>query len=267
MAVLVDTTKGKSVSDESLLEECQRIMDAAERNNVLLRVMGSIAFKIHCQNFSYLAEKMERKLTDIDFASYTKESRRVDQLLRGLGYTTQSYVQLAAATMGRSIYWNRNLRSVHVDIFWDRLCMNHTVDFKDRLEEDKPTIPLPELLQEKFQIVKINLKDVKDVILLIREHDVSETDSGPEAIDISGIARILSNDWGYYYTFTENIKKTLGLIGQFETLSEEDKTIVSTRSSKILEAIESAPKNLKWKLRAKIGPSRTWYTEVSEPSH
>ncbi len=265
---MVDTdTKKMSASDESLLEECQRIMDVAERSNVLLRVMGSIAFKIHCPSFSYLAEKMERKLTDIDFASYTKMSRRVDDLLRGLGYTTQSYVQLAAATMGRSIYWNKSLPLFHVDIFWDRLCMNHTVDFKDRLEKDKPTIPIPELLQEKFQIVKINLKDVKDVIMLIREHDVSETDSAPETIDISGIVKVLSNDWGYYYTFTENIKKTLALIGQFESLSEEDKTVVSTRLTKILEAIESAPKNYKWKLRAKIGPSRTWYTEVSEASH
>lgn len=249
---------------EPLLEEYYRIVESAERRNVLLRVMGSIAFKIHCPNFSYLAERMGRKLTDIDFASYTKESGKVDDLLRDLGYTTQSYVQLAVATMGRSIYWNKASPSMHVDVFWDRLSMNHTVDFKNRLENDKPTIPLPELLQEKFQIVNINLKDVKDVIMLIREHDVSEGETGSEVIDISGIIKVLSNDWGYYYTFTENIRKVMQLLSQFETLSEEDRHIVSTRLSKMLNPIESAPKSYKWKLRAKIGTSRVWYAEVSE---
>lgn len=251
---------------EPLLEEYYRIVESAERRNVLLRVMGSIAFRIHCPNFSYLAERMERKLTDIDFASYTKESGKVDDLLRDLGYTTQSYVQLAVATMGRSIYWNKDRPSMHVDVFWDRLSMNHTVDFKNRLENDKPTIPLPELLQEKFQIVNINLKDVKDVIMLIREHDVSEGETGSEVIDMPGIIKVLSNDWGYCYTFTENIKKVMHLLSQFETLSEEDRHIVSTRLSKMLNAIESAPKSYKWKLRAKIGTGRIWYAEVSEVS-
>lgn len=53
-----------------------------------------------------------------------------------------------------------------IDIFLDRLEMCHDIDFKGRLELDYPTIPLAEMLLEKLQIVQINEKDVKDVIIL-----------------------------------------------------------------------------------------------------
>jgi hypothetical protein len=100
-------SNAKEIRDETFLEESSRIIAAAEKKNVILRIMGSIAFKMHCPNFSYLGEQMNRKLTDIDFASYTSETTKVDEVLRGLGYTTQSYVQIAVAAMSRSIYWNK----------------------------------------------------------------------------------------------------------------------------------------------------------------
>jgi hypothetical protein len=256
-------SNAKEIRDETFLEESSRVIAAAEKKNVILRIMGSIAFKMHCPNFSYLGEQMNRKLTDIDFASYTSETTKVDEVLRGLGYTTQSYVQIAVAAMSRSIYWNKG-NSIHVDVFWDKLEMNHVVNFRGRLEKDKPTIPLPELLQEKFQIVKINWKDIKDVIMLLREHDLSENDSGLELIDMSVITKVLSNDWGYYYTFMQNISETNRRLNELPTLSESDKTIVSERLSRMLQLIENVPKTTKWKLRARLGTKRIWYTEVGK---
>jgi hypothetical protein len=253
----------KGASDETFVEEGVKLLDAAEKDSVLLRIMGSIAFKLHCPQFAYLNEQMNRKLTDIDLASYSAETNRVDKLLRGLGYTTQSYVQIAVAAMSRSIYWNKET-SVHVDVFWDKLVMNHVVNFRGRLEKDHPTIPLPELLQEKFQIVKINWKDIKDVIILLREHDISENDGGREVIDMSVITKVLSNDWGYYYTFTQNIKETQKRLDELTMLNDADKSMVSGRLARMLQLIEDTPKGTKWKLRGKIGTKRTWYTEVGE---
>lgn len=225
--------------------------------------MGSIGFKLHCTQFSHMSDQMNRKLTDIDFASYSSETNSVDHLLRSVDYTTQSYVQLAAANMRRSIYWKKD-RSVHLDVFWDRLQMNHTVNFRGRLETDKPTLPLPELMQEKFQIVKMNWKDIKDVVMLLREHDVAEKDSGRELVDLSIITNALSNDWGYYHTFTQNIKETQTRIRELAMLSENDRAIVSARLAKMLRTIEDAPKSAKWILRSKIGTKHIWYTEVGE---
>jgi hypothetical protein len=257
------TSNANEIPDETFLEESNKIIEEAENSGVLLRIMGSIAFRLHCPKFSYLSEQMDRKLTDLDFASYTGEMTQVDKLLRSLGYTTQSYVQLAVATMGRSIYWKKG-SSVHVDVFWDRLEMNHTVNFKGRLEKDKPTIPLSELLQEKFQIVKINWKDVKDAIMLLREHDMAQSDEGREVIDLSVIAGALSNDWGYYHTFTQNIKETQNRLGELMVLLDLDRADVSEKLALILRTMEDTPKTTKWKMRARIGTHRMWYTEVAD---
>lgn len=229
----------------------------------MLRIMGSLAFRLHCPKYGYLSEQMNRKLTDIDLASYSSQQIGVDKLLRSLGYTTQSYIQLAVATMGRSIYW-KNSNLVHIDVFWDQLEMNHTIRFPGRLEKDKPTLPLAELLQEKFQIVKITWKDIKDVIMLLLEHDMSEKENGPESIDLSVITAVLASDWGYYYTFTQNIKETQRRIEELAMLSQTDRQIVCDKLAKMLTTIENTPKTTKWKLRAKLGTKRPWYTEVGE---
>ncbi|MCU0852943.1 MAG: hypothetical protein MUC90_06825 [Thermoplasmata archaeon] len=60
-----------------------------------------------------------------------------------------------------------------VEIFYDELAMNHTVPYKGRLEMDSPTTPAGELMLQKLQVVKINEKDIKDLIVLIRAHDKS----------------------------------------------------------------------------------------------
>ena len=57
---------------------------------------------------------------------------------------------------------------------------------------------------EKMQIVQINEKDIVDTIMLMREHDVG--DQGPETIDAKYIAKLLGNEWGFYYTCTTNLK-------------------------------------------------------------
>ncbi|HXX72769.1 MAG TPA: hypothetical protein VEI80_03670 [Candidatus Acidoferrales bacterium] len=51
------------------LEEVNRILDAAKTERVLLRLLGALAFHIHCPKFSYMQEMLGRTFTDIDFAS------------------------------------------------------------------------------------------------------------------------------------------------------------------------------------------------------
>ena len=63
---------GNAQSD--FLEEVNRILDAAKAEGVLLRLLGALAFHIHCPKFSYMQEMLGRTFTDIDFASYKKET-------------------------------------------------------------------------------------------------------------------------------------------------------------------------------------------------
>ena len=244
-----------------LIEEANRIVSRANEKGVTMRLLGSIAFRIHCPKYVSYLDKMDRQLTDVDFASYSNERSKVEKLLDELGYTTQSYLLVAAAQFGRSIYWKKDDKRLRADIFWDRLSMNHTIDFNRRLELDSPTVPLSELLQEKLQIVQLNMKDVKDTIVLLLEHEAKEN-NGKDSIDLSPILRNAATDWGYYYTFSTNLKKIQEHLQNFDMLAPDEKATVNKRITALLEAFETAPKSMKWKMRAKIGPSRKWYTEV-----
>ena len=76
----------------------------------------------------------------------------------------------------------------------------------------------------------------------------------------------MSKDWGFYYTFTINLKKVkeASLDWYKELLSEKDRRIVSERIDALLNMIEKKPKSFGWKMRARVGPRKKWYNEVDE---
>ena len=68
-------------------QELKHILNAGENARLLLRVIGSLAFQMHCPQFGYLQAAMGRAYTDIDFAAYGKQSKQIEELMRTLGYT------------------------------------------------------------------------------------------------------------------------------------------------------------------------------------
>jgi hypothetical protein len=138
--------------------------------------------------------------------------------------------------------------------------MNHAIDFKNRLELDFPTISIADLLLEKMQIVQINEKDIKDTIILLREHPVG--DSEKETINANYVASLLAEDWGFWYTTTNNLQKVQDYINEITSLSTEDKTTVTSRLTELRNRLDTQPKTMKWKMRARIGPKKKWYTDV-----
>ena len=56
--------------------ELKRIIKASDDAGVILRVIGSLAFQMHCPKFGYLQQAMGRAYTDIDFAAYSKQTKR-----------------------------------------------------------------------------------------------------------------------------------------------------------------------------------------------
>jgi hypothetical protein len=142
--------------------------------------------------------------------------------------------------------------------------MSHVIDFTGRLEQDYPTIPLADLLLEKTQIVKINEKDIKDTLLLLRTHDIGNDDK--DVINASWIAHTLKDDWGFWYTVTTNLNKVNAYKNQYDWLSTEDRAIIESRINKLLSAIEAEPKTSRWRFRARIGTKKKWYNDVEELS-
>jgi hypothetical protein len=240
------------------------IADQAKKENVMLRVLGAAAFRIHCPTNIKVHDALARALSDVDFMSYTKQRDKVERFFTGplLKYEAIKAAVTPGLFIGRCIFIDKSGARPHVDVFLDRLDMNHQIDFKGRLEVDFPTIPLAELLLEKVQIVHINEKDIKDAMVLFLEHDVGEGDK--EIINLPRIAKIMSEDWGFYHTTTMNLNKIKSFLPKYEVLTEEQRNIVTSRIDRLLQAIENSSKSFRWKMRARVGPSKKWYTEVEE---
>jgi len=225
--------------------------------------MGGFAIRLHCPQFGYLYDKLERKpALDLDLITYRKFRPKIKKLFAELGYASMVSLALMFDTgRNRQVYVDE-AHNRSVDVFFDRLEMSHTIDFNNRLEQDSPTITLSDLLLQKAQIVKINEKDIKDIIILLREHDVGDVEK--ETVNLRYIAKLLADDWGFWYTATRTFNQVKEFLQQYTVLTDEDQADVASKIDKILKAIEDEPKTLKWKMRARVGTRVKWYTEVEE---
>lgn len=240
--------------------ELKRIIKASDEANIQLRVIGSLAFQLHCPNFGYLQAAMGRAYTDIDFGAYRKQSKEIKTLMEKLGYKENREVFIVSE--GQRSIFDRPEIGIHVDVFYDKLDFCHTIVWEGRLEVDSPSIPLAEMLLEKMQIVKINEKDVIDTIMLLLEHPIGNEDH--ETINITRIAKICAADWGFWRTLTMNLDKVQKLAQTYDQLDAEQKSQVTRQTRVALERLEKEPKSMAWKLRSRVGDKVKWYKEVDE---
>jgi len=237
------------------------MVETAQKHDAVLRGLGAAAIRSHSIKSADKYPALRRALTDLDFITYSKHEKRVMTALSECGYHQDRARGYIRAVSGRSILENPNTKLI-VDLFFDKLAYNHTIELNGRLESDPLTIPLAELVLEKTQIVQINEKDVKDMILLLLEHPVGSVDQ--ETVNIDRICGILSNDWGFYYTVTTNLNKIAEYAKEHHELADDDRKDVLAKIEKLKEAIESTPKSFGWKMRARVGPKRKWYNDVEE---
>lgn len=246
------------------VNEAINIVNKAQQQGLTLRVLGATAFRIHCPDHVHIHISMGRDITDIDFAAYSKEGEKIENFLAKDQF--QSERQKASLTpglfAGRHIYENPQT-GLHVDIFEDELNMCHLVNFRNRLHLDSPTITLADLSLEKFQIVHINEKDIRDMLMLFASHPVGETEH--ETINGKYIASIMSRDWGFYYTTTMNLGKIRKGLERYKDLfTAQDSQNINERITTLETMIEAVPKSLVWKARAAIGTRVQWYNDVEE---
>jgi hypothetical protein len=247
---------------EDFMDEAIRIEKAAAELGIPLRIIGCLAFRIKSPEYTDLHIKMGREVTDIDYVSYYKHRQKLINLFRDdLGYHWVPPSFARASTL-RDLFIDKETGR-KIDVFYDHLEFCHKIDFKKnkRLEADAPTIPLAELFLEKTQIVEINAKDLKDLVITFLAHDVSEEDDD-NAVNGNYISKILSDDWGFYYTVTENIKKFINFVPSLEDIDENQKDLVISRAKKLHQMIEDSPKSRGWNRRAKVGTKQRWYKYV-----
>ncbi len=245
---------------EKFENELKRLLKASDDAGIILRVIGSLAFQLHCPKFGYLQAAMGRAYTDIDFAAYARQSKQIQTFMAGMGYRDNQEVFIVSEG-GRAIF-DRPETGLHVDVFYEKLDFCHVIHWEGRLEADKPSIPLAEMLLEKMQIVQINEKDIIDTIMLLLEHPLGDSDQ--ETINIGRVAKLCGSDWGLWRTTTMNLDKVARLAVGYPQLDEDLKAQVVAQVKKAMEYIDAEPKSMAWRIRSRVGDRVKWYKEVDE---
>ncbi len=246
------------------VDEALRLVKDAEAQGIQLRILGSIAYRLQCPKNLHLFQDMARVLTDVDFAGLKSQNQEVREFFLSEGYKPDEGVYMASEG-SRHIYLHPETK-LNVDVFANELYFCHRIPFEGRLDVDYPTISTTDLLLEKMQIVEINLKDFKDTLVLMLEHPLGSPADGNKHVDVRYICDMMAHDWGFYHTFTNNLRRVGDYIAEFPSITTKEGDTIRGRIKDLLDAIEAAPKSMKWKLRAKIGTRRIWYQEVTEKS-
>jgi len=245
---------------EKFENELKAILKASDDADILLRVIGSLAFQMHCPQYGYLQAAMGRAYTDIDFGAYSSQNKQITEMMIRMGYVENREVYIASE--GERAIFDKPGTNLHVDVFYEKLDFCHAIYWKDRLEVDSPTIPLTELLLEKMQIVQINEKDIIDTIMLLLEHPLGNIDQ--ETININLAAQLCANEWGLWRTATMNLEKVKQLAQHYTELTAEQKSKVVSQVDEIIARLNSEPKPLAWRIRDRVGDRVKWYKEVDE---
>ncbi len=248
---------------EAYLEEAQRLTKEAQKEGLILRVMGPIALHYYFPQYVDLYRRLERLgervFTDIDYAAYGKHRGKIIPFFQKQGYEVERRALMMSGG-DRHIYFGDRIPMI--DVFFDRLNYNHPIDYRGRLEIHPLCVSLSDLLLQKLQIVQINDKDLKDAMLLFLAAEIKEKDE--TGINGKFIGKLFSDDWGFYYTATTNLEKVKMAAKDVKALDDTHRDMINQKIAQLSEYIENYPKSGKWKSRAKVGTKKVWYNEISD---
>jgi hypothetical protein len=264
--------------EEAFLREALDLVERARGSSVTLRLLGSLAVYAHSLDLPHCVTALRRLgrlsegsplFTDLDLAGYSRQRKQIIGLLEGLGFRPVGV--LNALFGGRRLMYVHPRAAYHVDVFLDRLEFSHDVVFgeqpgRGRLDLDYPTIPLADIVLEKLQIHNINRKDLVDLAVLLMGHEVGDG-MGKDVIDGRHVAKVLADDWGFWYDAKNNLQRLSSFVEQSEAegkLGREEALAVSRRIEALLGMIDEEPKTSRWAKRAEVGTRKPWYREVEE---
>jgi hypothetical protein len=236
---------------EDPLEEAKRVLEEAQQNKIVLKLIGGVAVCVNCP--SAKRPTLARRYVDIDLVGLSKQSAPIRHFFDKLGYISRD--RFNAMYGDRRLIFNDPEHQRRVDVFLDVFEMCHTLNLKDRLQLDGLTIPVADMLATKLQIVEVTQKDYKDMMAILLDHEVGSSDD--KMINGEYLAKLCGADWGIYKTMTMNLGRISKVLPEFQL--GDDGEVVEKRVSTLHRMIEEEPKSLKWKMRARIGERTPWY--------
>jgi hypothetical protein len=246
--------------DADVVVEATRLIEAANADGCLVRVMGGVAIGMHATAGVHPA--LRRTYRDIDLVAAKKDGRRTLKMLEAAGYVPNERFNAMNGGRRLVVYDMQNGRQL--DVFVGEFTMCHRIPIAQRLNVDPTTLPLAELLLTKLQVVHTNPKDVLDICAILLDHDVGDEDDN--MVNANYVASLLAGDWGLWRTSRGTIETTHARLAEIE-LGPDERDIIDRRLTALWERVEQQPKSLRWRSRAKIGERTRWYEEPEEIGH
>ena len=241
-----------------ILDEMNRLLEAARANSILLRAIGGLAIRVKSGDMQKFFTRVYR---DLDFVVAEADRKKIEPFFQEMGYEPNRRFNLLNGSK-RQIYLDPNSER-HVDVFVGKFEMCHKIPMNDRLQLDPITVSLADLLLSKAQIVDLNHKDALDIASILLFNETGNDDDG--RINLDYIGRLCGQDWGLYKTTSINLKRVEEIIGDEKlNLSGAERGLILKRIAEIDQALEATPKSLAWQMRDKVGTRVRWYEEVEE---
>lgn len=237
----------------------QQIVNAADQSKATLRAMGALAVWLRCPHARGLLALPDKK--QLDFAARSAQRETIRRILEQLGYQNNQAVDEFFSSP--HLYFSNLARDISVDILLDTFTMYHHFDLAPFMSGDNTPLPDTALLLTRLQLVEMPESGLRELSALLLAHDPS-LQPEPDKIDLAPIVRICADDWGWYKTVTLNLQHIMAFA--VKTLTSDDKATIVERAEHIRQAIESAPKNLRWQARARVGEGMRWYDIPSTTS-
>jgi hypothetical protein len=228
----------------------------AEERGTRLRALGGLGIALRAPDAH---PALQREFADIDVAAARKGRADVAAVLERAGLEAEREFN-ALQGARRQIWWTPD-RSTHVDVFLGEFAMCHSLDLDQRLPAEHSALAAADLLLMKLQVVELNHKDVTDAAALLTTHRLGESDAAG-SINRRRIVEVLTTDWGFYTTATDNLERLPELVS---ALDPELARPVAEAAAEIRAEVDAAPKSRAFKLRARVGRRKRWY-EVPDES-
>jgi len=246
---------------KELLDQASRLVTASSDAGLTMRLFGGAAVALHSAGGAETFRAANRQIADLDFVCSSRNRRGLERFMTEAGYEANKTFN-AYNGKTRHLYQRREgLHPWQVDVFFDEVRMCHTIDYRERLDLDLPTVPLAELLLQKLQIRDLNRKDVVDLVVLLGDHALADDDA--DNISRVVLASVLGDDWGFHRTFIGNVARVGELI-RGDQVGMPVPAVVLDRLEQLSQLAAGAPKTRRWRLRARIGERVRWYEEVEE---
>jgi hypothetical protein len=249
-----------SSPEDDPLPEAVALVEGAVSAGLRLRLLGGLGVRVLCPGFP----PRLRAGQDMDLACAGKGRREVAAYLEKSGCVPDK--------MFNSLNGDRQMYFIApsgrpVDVMVDRLVMCHTLDLRSSLGNASLTLDPADLLLSKLQIVELNAKDVHDITHLLAGLPIAERSSEP-FIDVGRFRQLLGADWGWWRTTTGSLEKLPALLAENPDLVPPNAQFDPLAQAKqLLDIATSAPKSMKWKLRANVGDRVRWYELPEEVNH